>query len=122
MADGSNHRQIIFLQRVFGYLHVTPTILEKPRHDPFAISVDMHRNGVLRTSVRSSDHEMILPLQARRTSRSVCILIGFVIWALQPASSILIPSSLSASAVNAITCMGGRSCSRSQARIALVAS
>src|SRR5688572_32857912 len=100
MADGSNHRQIIFLQRVFEYLHVTSTILEKPRHDPFEILVDMHRNGVLCTSVRSCHHEMNLPLQARRTSRSVCFLIGIVLWSLQLSSSIFITSSSSASTVN----------------------
>src|SRR6185436_17107540 len=118
-ADGI---EIVLPQCCFNLLHITPPILEKSWNDLFKAWVDIHGDPTLCLSILPHAHVVRRPLQAWRTSRSVCFLRGLVIWASQPASRILTPSSFSARAVKAIIWVGGRSCSRSQILIDRVAS
>src|SRR5262249_29870221 len=99
---------------------IVSPIVQEPGNDLFQIRIDIDCDFCWAVAVEWRNHFRLYPSQALSTSINVSRLIGLVMCALHPASSIFSPSSFRARAVSAMMWVWGRSCSCSHARICFV--
>ena len=101
MAQQTNGVEVCLLEAGVNRGEVSLSISKESRHNRFQIRIDLYDDLFLGGIGARMRHCGRALSKAMRSSRSVAFFNGLVMWALQPASKILVASSLSASAVRA---------------------